>query len=684
LDHDSAPSTSEPHSLATVLSEIAQIASETLELKDVLGRIAHCVRRVIPFDHLRVVRILDGERAVLHACSGEHADAHDPSFDPVPLSAWSPRWRPRGGAVRKLDNARAELDPSYPMDAKVLQGGMTSGLWEPFGGGSHFTGGVWLCSHAARSFAPEHQELLKPIAALLGSAMEHWRIWNDDRLRQERLDQVEALFETLAESLDVREVFERLSHDMQRIVPHDLMVLTELDVRARNLRIAASACRVPVEIPTDPVPVTEDELASRKEFEILRDIPDEIGPDTERAGHILASGMRSWVRVPVKLAGEIRGSLSLFHREPARFGKEEAVIVRRLADRIALTLSFRRLAEEARRASDQRERAERLEIKVERLMREIESQGRGRIVGTSPLWKETMVAVGRVAATETTVLITGESGTGKEVVSSLIHQGSARAGKPFVAINCAALPEQLLESELFGHERGAFTGAVTGRIGRIEQAAGGTLFLDEIGELSPFVQAKLLRVLEQREFQRLGGTRTLKADIRLLAATNRDLREAIAKGTFREDLFYRLNVFQIHIAPLRDRPEDILPLANLFLDDLGDSMDRPAGGISKEAREWLLSYWWPGNVRELRNAMERAILLCDGGLITRSHLPPAPGEGKATPVAPGTQDMNLSEVERRLIEKALGDAKGNKSKAARTLGVSRAQLYWRMEKYGMR
>jgi len=282
------------------------------------------------------------------------------------------------------------------------------------------------------------------------------------------------------------------------------------------------------------------------------------------------------------------------------------------------------------------------------------------------------------------VLITGESGTGKEVVSSLIHQGSARAGKPFVAINCAALPEQLLESELFGHERGAFTGAVTGRIGRIEQAAGGTLFLDEIGELSPFVQAKLLRVLEQREFQRLGGTRTLKADIRLLAATNRDLREAIAKGTFREDLFYRLNVFQIHIAPLRDRPEDILPLANLFLDDLGDSMDRPAGGISKEAREWLLSYWWPGNVRELRNAMERAILLCDGGLITRSHLPPASGEGKATPVAPGTQDMNLSEVERRLIEKALGDAKGNKSKAARTLGVSRAQLYWRMEKYGMR
>src|SRR5262249_31482020 len=299
-------------------------------------------------------------------------------------------------------------------------------------------------------------------------------------------------------------------------------------------------------------------------------------------------------------------------------------------------------------------------------------------------------AVGRVAASDTTVLITGESGTGKEVVSSLIHQGSPRAGKPFVAINCAALPEQLLESELFGHEKGAFTGAIAAKVGRIEQAAGGTLFLDEIAEMSPLVQAKFLRVLEEREFQRVGGTRTLKADVRVIAATNRDLPAAIARGAFREDLFYRLNVFQIPIAPLRERPEDILPLADTFLEELGRSMGRPAAGISRDAREWMMSYAWPGNVRELRNAIERAILLCDGGLITRDHLPHVPvvavvqanGDGRNVVPFP-SQGLKLEVMERKMVEKALGQAKGNKARAARLLGLTRSQLYSRIEKYGI-
>jgi two-component system NtrC family response regulator len=263
-----------------------------------------------------------------------------------------------------------------------------------------------------------------------------------------------------------------------------------------------------------------------------------------------------------------------------------------------------------------------------------------------------------------------------------------------VAINCASLPEQLLESELFGHEKGAFTGAFASKVGRIEQAAGGTLFLDEIAEMSPVVQAKFLRVLQEREFQRLGGTRTLKADVRVIAATNRDLATAITRGAFREDLFYRLNVFQIHIAPLRARPEDILPLAEGFLEDLGRTMGRPAAGISRDAKEWLLSYSWPGNVRELRNAIERAILLCDGGLITREHLPKPMdrfdqpliqnGNGSSSAVVPLPQNgLDLATVEKDLLVKALGQAKGNKSKAARLLGLTRAQLYSRIEKYGV-
>jgi transcriptional regulator with PAS, ATPase and Fis domain len=295
--------------------------------------------------------------------------------------------------------------------------------------------------------------------------------------------------------------------------------------------------------------------------------------------------------------------------------------------------------------------------------------------------REIFAVVKRVARTDATVLVQGESGTGKELLARAIHSNSPRHGRAFIAINCGAIPETLLESELFGHEKGAYTGAHVARKGKVELADGGTLFLDEIAEMSPLVQAKFLRVLQEREFQRLGGTRTIKADVRVIAATNRDIAGAIQRQTFREDLYYRLNVFTIPIAPLRRRPEDILPLAEAFLDDLGRTMGRPAAGISRDAREWLLGYTWPGNVRELRNAIERAILLCDGGLITQEHLPVRP---VAEPAAGAPfhlngndippDDMSLDGMEQGLIRKALGQAKGNKSRAARLLGLSRAQL----------
>jgi two-component system NtrC family response regulator len=353
-----------------------------------------------------------------------------------------------------------------------------------------------------------------------------------------------------------------------------------------------------------------------------------------------------------------------------------------VAARVALSLSHQRLAEEARLAAESRERAERLEATVAMLSRELESLGHGRIVGVSRSWSEALRQVARVAPSETTVLVTGESGTGKEVISSLIHQGSPRVGKPFVAINCAALPEHLLESELFGHEKGAFTGAIATKIGRIEQASGGTLFLDEIAEMSPPVQAKLLRFLEQREFQRVGGTRTLLADVRVVAATNRDLPERISRQQFREDLFYRLNVFGIHIPALRQRREDILPLAEAFLEQLGQRMGRSVAGISREAREWLVAQSWPGNVRELRNAIERALLLCDGSLITRTHLPTPLAIPANRPIAALPADgLRIDAVERSLLEKALHEAKGNKSKAARLLGLTRAQIYTRLRKH---
>jgi len=298
--------------------------------------------------------------------------------------------------------------------------------------------------------------------------------------------------------------------------------------------------------------------------------------------------------------------------------------------------------------------------------------------------------VARVAQTNTTVLVTGESGTGKEVVANLVQQRSQRASGPLVTIHCAALPEHLLESQLFGHEKGAFTGAVATRIGRIEQAAGGTLFLDEVAEMSPRVQAKFLRVLEEREFQRVGGTRTLRADVRVIAATRRDLLRRVAQSLFRADLYYRLDVFGIHIPPLRARREDILPLADSFVEILGRELGHGAAGLSREARAWLLEQAWPGNVRQLRNTIERALLLCDGGWITREHLTSdhvadGPAAVSAPPLraagGPGSEGPGLDRVDRRAVEKALAEALGNKPRAARLLGLTRAQFYALLERY---
>jgi transcriptional regulator with GAF, ATPase, and Fis domain len=685
-----------PESIASVLTEIARTASETLELQEVFNRVAASVRQLIPFDNIVVIRIVGGEYAVAHATTVDCRVDDAGCLPMTPLTDWSPRMRPRAGAIPRIDDAEAEMDPAFPLDARLVSRGVRSALWEPFRSGGTFLGGVWVAAMRPRAFTDEHQESLKPIAALLGSAVEHWRIWDAERRRRERLNRLEELLGEAADSLDSREVFQRISQALQPVLPHDLIVLTEVDHPASEFRIVALAGESDIPKPPEQVRLTVQETERHAlDFEIYRDLQSELKPDSERNRLLLSTGMRSWMRVPVRISGEMRGVVAIFHREAGRYGNEDAEVARRIADRLALVRSHQELAEKVRLAAEARERAERLEARVESLTRELEAHGRGRVVGVSRTWKDLLLQIGRVAPSDTTVLITGESGTGKEVVSRLIHQGSQRAGHPFVAINCAALPEQLLESELFGHERGAFTGAVASKMGRLEQAAGGTLFLDEIGEMSPPVQAKFLRLLQEREFQRVGGTRVLKADVRVIAATNRDLEGAIARGEFREDLYYRLNVFEIEVPPLRGRREDILPLAEAFLEDLGRTMGRPAAGISRDAREWLLSYPWPGNVRELRNAIERAILLCDGGLISHEHLPAAIGRSEM--VRPGngsgrkasvvetfpTGGLQLATVERGLVEKALQDARGNKSQAARLLGLTRAQLYSRMQKYGV-
>ena len=292
------------------------------------------------------------------------------------------------------------------------------------------------------------------------------------------------------------------------------------------------------------------------------------------------------------------------------------------------------------------------------------------LVGESPPIREVLQFISKVAPTDSTVLLSGESGTGKELAARAIHLNSKRADKTFMAVNCAALAESLLESELFGHEKGSFTGALTQKKGRLEIADGGTVFLDEIGELSPALQVKLLRVLQEREFERVGGTRPVKVDIRLITATNKNLEESIANGSFRQDLYYRLNVVNLEMPPLRERPEDIPLLANYFAAKYAERCNRRIIGIAADAQARLASYYWPGNVRELENAIERAVVLGATDRILLEDLPESILESEPPATAPGTKYHEaVAETKRQIILSAMQQAKGSYTEAAKLLGV---------------
>ncbi len=523
-----------------------------------------------------------------------------------------------------------------------------------------------------------------------------------ERLR--RLDALDELLPTLAEVLDVRDVFARIGEIAKRVIPHDFLglVLVAEDRHALVPHAITGTGLVEAGTRIELPEAIRQYLAAVDKFDIVDDLQTrEIEKDFPPAKR----GLRASLRLPIRIHGELIGGINFMSFTPALYTHADALIARRIADHIALALSHQRLAEEAARAAEAKERAARLEARVRVLSDELAAvSGFHRVVGESASWRAALKQATQVSTTDTTVLLQGESGTGKEVVARFIHRGSTRQQGPFIAINCAALPEQLLESELFGYERGAFTGATQSKPGQIELAAGGTLFLDEVAEMSPSAQAKFLRVLQEREFQRLGSTKKLRADVRVVAATNRDLPRAIERGTFREDLFYRLHVFGIKLPPLRDRSDDILPLSDAFLKDIGRGIGRPPAGISREARDALLAYAWPGNVRELRNVLERAAILCQGGLILAEHLglreyaletaasvdDPAPTPATTpTPtssppvVADTAAPMELKSMERAMIERALQDSRYNKSKAAKLLGLTRTQLYVRLRKYGL-
>jgi transcriptional regulator with PAS, ATPase and Fis domain len=479
------------------------------------------------------------------------------------------------------------------------------------------------------------------------------------------------LLDAISDVLDIRTVFSRVSTIANKLLSHDSLALAFIDEDGRVVEQAASTGDLP-----RIARLIERHALDGREI-IIEDLratslsPEEYGKQGIR---VVATGYRSLLGV-VTMAREQAIALTFLSKQPRAFSRHNLGIARRIADHVALAVSHEQLAEAARRVAEGRARADRLEERAQMLVQRTDGN-HSVVIGHSAQWLGALKNATQVAATDTTVLVTGESGTGKEVIARLIHQASARSRGPFVALNCAALPEQLLESELFGYERGAFTSAQQAKPGQIELASGGVLFLDEVSEMSLSAQAKFLRVLQEREFQRLGGTRTLKASIRVIAATNRDLLQAVERRTFREDLFYRLQVFDIHIAPLRERRADIVPLSEAFLEEIGKSFGRPPAGLRDGARNALLGYDWPGNVRQLRNVLERAAIVCEGDLIDVEHL-------RLQSVGTQQPSTDLNTVERGLIAKILREERWNKAKSARRLGLSRTQLYYRMRKYGL-
>ena len=682
-----------------MLDGLLSAVTDVLDIREIFHRVSEIAGKILPHDAMGIPIITDDrEHMLVHATAGY--DLNDLGIIPIPDS------------VRSLIDGDWEFDiiddlgsGRGPGRERLAMLGFRSALRAPIRIGGQVAALLSFFSRQPAFYKPADAVIARRIANHVAMLMSHQRLADESRRaaalqeRAKNLEMLEELLKALSGALDIREVFEQVSVIARKVIPHDMLGLPLLTEDRRHITVHATAGGTMQHAQTIPLHEKHLEMiAAGWDYRITPDL--QVDP-VEKDSPPAKAGYHSELLVPIRVHGEIIGGLSVFSLQEDAYTTADVLVARRIADHIALALSHQRLSEEAQRVAEARERASLLERRVDVLTAEVQALGgHRRVIGESKAWKDVLKQATQVAGTDTTVLLLGDSGTGKEVVARFIHRASARSGGPFVALNCAALPEQLLESELFGYERGAFTGALNAKPGQIEQASGGVLFLDEVSEMSLSAQAKFLRVLQEKEFQRLGGTRAMKANVRVIAATNRDLTVAIERGTFREDLYYRLHVFEIALPRLRDRPDDVLPLSEAFLEEIAKGFGRPPAGISREARRLLVEYHWPGNVRQLRNTLERAAILCEGGLITGEHLSlPGAKPAPAPPVVPASASdlitvgrpgpfglgdgSDLKSLERAAIEKALRDAKHNKSKAAKLLGLTRTQLYVRLRKYGL-
>jgi transcriptional regulator with GAF, ATPase, and Fis domain len=657
------------------------------------------VAQFVPHDRLMISQVEEGGRLSIfaeHARKGPllHAGRYTIEFDPggryapEELDYLAPALAGEPMLVRDLQaDPRFTVRPGVP-PPRVVGEGLRSRLAVPLPSGGRIIGTLSATSYEPGLYSLDHLTALRHVADLIGPFIENIVLLHRERRRRSRLAALGGLACTLGGSLTIGEHVGPLADALRPYLDFDLLGVAVLGA-GREVELAGPSDRggaLP-RIPLDQVSFAA--RAERGEALIVPDAQTALDPRRPGDRALADLGVRSLLAVPLLICEHSEGVLLFAKRRPHWYDSADVEIATAIAAQLVVALQHQRLAEEQAHRARLQGRARQLEARLATLREERDRQyGFDRILGDDPRFREALLQAAKVAATETTVLLTGESGTGKELVARAIHHGSARAEGPYIAVNCAALPDSLVDAELFGHERGAFTGADKQKPGRFELAAGGTLFLDEVGELPPAVQAKLLRVLQEHEFQRVGGTATLRADVRLIAATNRNLERAVEAGAFREDLYYRLNVFRVHLPPLRERGDDVVRLAHHFVREIGARLGRGDPGLSRDAETVLRSYPWPGNIRELENAVERALILAEGGLLTQDlfglgGIPPAHPAPSDARLADACALHTLADLEAHAIRAALAHTKNNKTHAAAVLGITRTQLRTRLKHLGV-
>ncbi len=687
--------------LLAPLTAIGRAMQEAFDPQRFLAEFSAHLQQVLPHDRLLIAYCEEGGSLSIFAehnirgpavHEGRYTIAFDPGgrYAPTEL-ALGPVLSGEAVLVRDFQNDPQFAPPGTDLP-KPLKIGIRSRVEVPLHSGGRTIGVLLAGSFTPDTYTEVHLAAAQQVADLIAPFIENIVLLHREQRRRSRLAALVGLACVFGASLNLKESFEQVAKAVRPILDFDKMGVGLLGKSGRDLEFVGKVEDQPgLEEPTR-IPLEDLSFSARVEAGnpvLIRDAQVELDPTRPGDRRIIERGNRSCLSVPLWFCEEVGGVLCFAKRQPDWYDGADVEIASAIAAQVVVALQHQRLAEEQAQRARVEGRARQLEQRLTTLRQELgDRYGFDQILGRAPALREMLTRAAKVAPTETTVLLTGESGTGKELVARAIHHASPRADGPFVAINCAALPETLVESELFGHERGAFTGADKQKPGRFELAAGGTLFLDEIAELPPAVQAKLLRVLQEHEFQRVGGTVTLRADVRLITATNRDLARAVGAGQFREDLYYRLNVFSVHLPPLRERGDDILLLANQFVRELGSRIGRGEPGLSRDAQELLQAYQWPGNIRELANAVERAIILADGGLLTAAHFGlTEPREQRLEGANGQASDKSapeaLADLERRAILAALKHTKGNKTQAAGVLGITRTQLHTRLKRFGL-